>query len=98
MYLVRDVFNCKPGKANELIERFKKSMALLGEAGGAGSIRFLVDYIATYWTVVLEAEVNDLGEFEKHMQEWRSRDDVRGIMEGYMDLVEGGHREIFRIV
>jgi len=32
------------------------------------------------------------------MAEYARRDDVRQTMAGYMDLVEGGRREIFRLV
>jgi hypothetical protein len=95
MYLVRDVFKCKPGQAKSLAERFKKSMTLLE---GESNFRILVDYVATYWTVVLESEIEDLGEFERHMREWGERADVQEVMSGYMDSVQGGHREIFRIV
>ena len=58
----------------------------------------MVDAIADYWTVVVEAEFETLGDFERHMQQFSGRADVREAMAGYMDLVEGGHREIFRIV
>jgi hypothetical protein len=32
------------------------------------------------------------------MASYGSRPEVREAMAGYLDLVEGGHREIFRIV
>jgi hypothetical protein len=60
--------------------------------------RVLVDAVANYWTVVLECEFESLSDFEHHLAEYGRRDDVREAMAGYMDLVEGGRREIFRIV
>jgi hypothetical protein len=48
--------------------------------------------------VVLQAEVEELGKFEGHMKSWGSRPEVQKAMAGYMDLVDGGHREIYRIV
>lgn len=98
MFLVRDVFRCKPGQAKNLIEKFKQSMALLENTEGFNGYRILVDYVATYWTVVLESEIEDLGQFDQHMREWGDRKDVQEVMRGYMDSVESGYREIFRIV
>jgi len=99
MFLVRDVFKCKPGQAKALIEKFQRSMSLLENAEGFNSFRILVDYVSSYWTVVLESEVDDLAQFEQHMREWGETAQVQEVMSGYMDLVDsGGYREIFRIV
>lgn len=97
MFVVRDVFKCKPGQAKNVIERFKKSMGLLESGEGFNGFRILVDYVASYWTVVLESEVEDLAQFDRHMREWGERADVQEVMRGYMDSVESGYREIFRI-
>ena len=43
-------------------------------------------------------EVDELSQFEHHMAGYGSRPDVQEAMRGYTDLVEGGHREIFRIL
>ena len=94
-YKVRDVFQCKPGKARELVEKFKGTMSSMG---GDAKPQIMVDAVAGYWTVVLEAEVESLGDFEKRMAEFSARPEVQQAMAGYMDLVEGGHREIWRIV
>jgi hypothetical protein len=47
--------------------------------------------------VVLESDVESLEKFEKHMAAFASRPDVRESLAGYMDMVDGGHREIFRV-
>ena len=98
MYLIRDVFKCKPGKAKELAERFKRVLPLVERDDRFRNNRVMVDAVATYWTVVIESEVESLGDFERHMTEFGSRPEVTEVMAGYMDLVDGGHREIFRIV
>ena len=97
MYVVRNVFKCKPGQAKNLIEKFKKSTELLQQSDAVKSERVLVDEVASFWTVVIETEVEDLTKFSQAMQEYGTRDDVRQAMAGYMDLVDGGYREIFRI-
>src|SRR5215208_1962270 len=95
MLLIRDVFRCKPGKAGELARRFKQTVPSMESEDGFQNCRVLVDYVASYWTVVLQAEVEDLAKVEGHMKGYSSRPEVREAMEGYMELVEGGHREIY---
>lgn len=94
MYVIRNVFKCKPGQAKNLIERFQKSMPLMEGI----KHRVLVDYVANFWTVVLETETDDIDGFEKQLGEYGSRADVQEAMSGYMDSVESGYREIFRVV
>ena len=48
--------------------------------------------------MVLETEADSLEQFERHMATFASRPDIRKSMEGYMDMVQGGKREIFRII
>ena len=98
MYKVRDVFRCKPGKAKELVTRFKAVIPSMEKDDGFKHVQLMVDAVAEYWTVVLEAEFEALEQFERHMSEFGSRPEVREAMSGYMDLVDGGHREIWRIV
>ena len=98
MYKVRDVFRCKPGKAKELVTRFKAVVPSMEKDDGFTNIQLMVDAVAEYWTVVLEAEIESLEQFERHLNEFGTRPEVRATMSGYMDLVDGGHREIWRIV
>lgn len=98
MYKVRDVFRCKPGRAKDLVARFRQTIASMEREDGFTSIQLMTDVAADYWTVVLEAEFESLAQFEKHMSEFGTRPEVRAAMTGYMDLVDGGHREIWRIV
>lgn len=96
MYLVRDVFHTKPGKAKELVKKFKQ-VAPYFEKNGMTGFRLMTDIATTYWTVVLEYEIDDLGEFAKQVRSATSQPEVQKIMDGYLDLVEGGQREIFLI-
>jgi hypothetical protein len=93
MFVIRNVFKCKPGKAKNLIDHFQKSMALMEDV----KHRILVDYVADFWTVVLEIETEDIAGYEKQLSDYSSRADVQEAMTGYMDSVESGYREIFRI-
>jgi hypothetical protein len=66
--------------------------------GGSSNARILIDYIADYWTVVLESEVKDLQQFERELELYMTKPEFREAMAGYTDLVEEGRREIYRIV
>lgn len=94
MFVVRNVFKCKPGQAKNLIEKFQNSMSLMEDV----KHRILVDYVASFWTVVIEIETDDIVGYERQLNDYGSRADVQEAMSGYMDSVESGYREIFRIV
>jgi hypothetical protein len=59
MYLVRDVFQTKPGKANDLVKIFKEADKFMPK-GGIGKTRIVTDVVSNYWTVVMEIEIEDL--------------------------------------
>ena len=95
MYLIRDIFYCKPGEAKALVKKFKQSTKYMTDQDFKNA-RIMTDVVANYWTVVLEGEVESLAQFE-NQKGFTSRPEVREIMAGYMDLVQGGKREIFFI-
>jgi len=98
MYLIRDVFRCKPGKARTVAEKFNRTIPSMEAQDGFRNCRVLVDFVADYWTVVLQAEVEELSAFEAHMASFSARPEVKEALEGYLELVEAGHREIYRVV
>lgn len=102
MYLVREVFHCKPGKVRKLVEKFK-AMSDLNEKMGMGKMRIMTDFSgAPYWTLVAEFEVESMTKFEEMMAGMGDMDDAttkkfEAIMEGYHDLIDHGGREIYKI-
>ncbi|HYJ91879.1 MAG TPA: hypothetical protein VEV84_11265 [Pyrinomonadaceae bacterium] len=94
MFVIRNVFKCKPGQSKNLIEKFKKAMPMMEGI----KQRVLVDEVATFWTVVIETETEDLAAFEKLLRERSSNQQVMDAMAGYMDHVDSGYREIYRAV
>ncbi len=98
MFLIRDIFRCKPGKAGALAKMFKQTVPSMESEDGFANCRVMVDYVATYWTVVLQAEVDAIEKFDAHMRNFGSRPEVKEALQGYMELVDGGHREIYKIV
>ena len=95
MYIIRNVFQTKPGKAKELVRLFKESSRYM-QGDGIGKTRLLTDVSANFWTVILEMEVRNLATYEQ-MADYSTRPEVREIMKDYMTLVEGGYREIFKV-
>ncbi len=101
MYLIREIFYCKPGQVRPLVEKFK-AMSALSEKLGMPRMKLMTDVSAErYWTLVGEMEVPSLEAFEKMMANPAgSEDDMKefeSIMKGYHDLVVKGRREIYRI-
>jgi len=94
MFVIRNVFKCKPGKAKNVIEKFRAALPMMQEIANH---RVLVDEVASFWTVVIETETEDLAAFEKLLRERGQRQDVQDAMAGYMDFVDSGYREIFRV-
>jgi hypothetical protein len=96
MYLIREVFKCKPGKAKELVKKFKEASKFM-EGDDMKNLKIMTDIAATYWTVVMQFELEDLGVFAKEVRGGTSQPEMENIMKGYMDLLDGGYREIFLI-
>ena len=97
MYLIREVFQAKPGKAGALVKMFKQAQPHIEKQEGMKNMKIMTDAVGTYWTVVIESEVEDMGKFFDNLRGATASDELKEIMKGYMDLVEGGHREIYKI-
>ena len=93
MVVVRNIFHCKPGQAKNLVRMIKQTLA---ENPAMAKARVMTDLSATFWTVVLETESASLEEWEKEMSTNQSSAQ-RSAMDGYMELVTGGYREIFKV-
>ncbi|MBC7894068.1 MAG: hypothetical protein H7066_01575 [Cytophagaceae bacterium] len=102
MYLIRDIYYCKPGKVRPMVEKFT-AMSKLSEKVGMPKMRIMTDMCAErYWTIVSEMEVESLKAFEEMMvaPPGGSAEDMKEfekIMAGYHDLVDHGKREIYKI-
>ena len=94
MFVIRETFTAKPGKASALAAMFKEVM---GEMTSLKT-RVLTEYIAGFNTVVLETEVQDLAVFEKELEKYMSRQDLRDKMKGYTDKYQEGRREVYKVV
>lgn len=96
-YLVRNTFKCRPGQTKKLVEKFAAAAPLLKEGGHVLSTRVMTDAVSTFWTVVVESEVENLDAYFNLSRDTAAAEKIGAAMAGYMDHVEGGHREIFKI-
>ena len=101
MYLVREIFYCKPGQVRPLVEKFK-AMSRLGEKLGMPPMRIMTDVAAeSYWTLVGEMEVPSLAAFEEMMANPQgsaeNQKEFENAMKGYHEHVDHGRREIYKI-
>lgn len=96
MFVIRNVFHCKPGKAKALVEKFKAAAPHLEEMG-IRKPTILTDTSADFWTVVLVSETESLDDYFTTVAERMRSEAVQAAMAGYMDLVTGGRREIFKV-
>jgi hypothetical protein len=94
MYVIREVFTAKPGQASKLAQMFKDMFAAMPEL----KTRVMTDYIGPFNTVVLVNEVEDLAVFEKQMEEYAARPDMRERMKGYTDMYQTGRREVYKLL
>ena len=95
MFVIRNVFLCKPGQAKNVIDKFKAVQPLMQDFA---KHTIMVDEVASFWTVVVQVETEDLATFQKMLHERGSDTRIQDAMSGYMDFVESGYREIFRVV
>lgn len=94
MILVRNVFQAKYGKGNELV-------ALAKEFSESGSTRYwsriLTDLSGPFFTVITEMEVESLTEWEQYIKEAFSKPEFGEWFARMEELVESGRREFYNI-
>lgn len=95
MYQVRETFHCKPGKAKELVRMFKDAIPHFEQTEGGRNYRVMTDIVGQYWTVVMELEVDDIGNFIGSLRQSTGSAELKEILKGYTDLIVSGSREIY---
>jgi hypothetical protein len=97
MYVIREVLHCKPGKVRQMADKFRAISHALQEMGHE-PMRLLTDVTGEpFWTIVAEAQVEQIDDFFAVEQTLTANESVRKVMADYHDLVESGRREIFRV-
>ena len=63
MYVVQETFHAKPGKAKELVRKFKAAAPIFEATQQGRNFRVMTDVASNYWTVIMSYEVEDIGAF-----------------------------------
>jgi hypothetical protein len=95
MILVRNVFQAKYGKGDELVALFKEA-GQTWAAQDAG--RILTDASGPFFTVVTETEVESLAAWEQRSAAIFAHPEFGRWFERMVPLVESGRREFYQIV
>jgi len=98
MIVVRNVFRLKFGKAKEAIALLKQGIAIQKQAGVEMNQRIMADLVGTFYTLVLELTVPNMGTLEANMPKVMGDKNWQANYQKFSALVDSGYREIFTIV
>lgn len=92
MIVVRNCFIARPGNASKLAAQLKDAAATMN----IPRHRVLTDLTGDFNRVILEYEVENVGEFEARMSDYTTNQTFREKMKGYTDLWITGSRELLQ--
>jgi hypothetical protein len=99
MLLVRQVFQAKYGRGDELVALFKEFNMRMQEGDGAAlRFRILTDASGPFFTIVTENEVESFAAWEERFSESMSSPWMGEWFGRMVPLVESGRREFYNIV
>ncbi len=96
MILVRDVFQAKYGRGDELVQLFKEINDQMGEPSG-GQRKLMTDLSGPFFTIVTELEAESIDAFHAGLREGFSRPEFGPIFSRMQEMVESGRREFYTI-
>jgi hypothetical protein len=96
MIIVRESFVTKPGLASKFAKIMRDAQKQF--PGSPGKFRIMTDLTGAFNRVVMETELDNLGDLDKRMQEYKSNKKARETMSGYTDMYFTGEREIFEVL
>jgi hypothetical protein len=101
MLLVRDVFQARYGRGDELVALFKE-LSSHWEAGQQQvkpqEFRIMTDASGTFFTVVTEILVEDFATWERLTEAEFALPQFAEWFQRMMPLTESGHREFYHLV
>lgn len=95
MILVRQVFQAKYGRGDELVVLLKELRGILPRGR---DLRILTDASGRFFTVVTENEVDSLADWEQSFKESMGKREMGDWFARMVPLVESGSREFYTIV
>ena len=94
MIVVRTTFHAKPGMAGRLAAQAKE----FGAVAGMKNLRVMTDVTGDFNQVILEHDVESMGELEEFLARAMSDPAVQEQRKGYTELWVTGKRELFRVM
>lgn len=96
MYIVRNTFIAKPGSAGKFAKLMKESMP----SNTKNKVTVMIDFVSDFNKIVAEFQVQNLAEFEKIMEDFKTNSDpkAKDKMKGYTEMYLTGKREIFKVI
>jgi hypothetical protein len=98
MLIVRQTFQAKYGRGDELVALFKEFNTRMQGEGGAPRFRILTDASGTFFTVVTEVEVENFAAWEGNFSEAMNRPWMGEWFGRMMSLVDSGRRDFYNLV
>lgn len=98
MLLVRQTFQAKYGRGDELVALFKGFNKRMSEEGTIARFRILTDASGPFFTVVSEIEAESFADWEGKFSETMNKPWMGEWFGKMMDLVESGRRDFYNIV
>lgn len=95
MIVVRNVFQAKYGRGDELVELLKEGRGFWPE--DLHPPRILTDVSGAFFTVVMEYETDSLTQFEELQPRLMEIPEFGPWFERMMELVEGGTRDFYTV-
>ena len=96
MILIRDVFQARYGKGNELVQLFKEAQKEWTDGSPYGNL-LLTDLSGPFFTVVTETRAESLAEWQQRSAAIFARPDFGEWFGRMQGLVESGRREFYTI-
>ncbi len=97
MIVVRDVFQAKYGRGDELVALFKELIPL-AEAAGMGEETILADLSGRFFTVVTERQVESMAAYDEAREKLIATPEFGAWFGRMTELVESGSREFYTLV
>ena len=91
-----DIFAWLKGTASDAVKTNDDAQKQF--PGSPGKFRIMTDLTGAFNRVVMETELDNLGDLDKRMQEYKSNKKARETMSGYTDMYFTGEREIFEVL
>lgn len=97
MIVVRDVFQAKYGRGDELVALFKELIPA-AQAAGMGEMSIMADLSGRFFTVVTEQQVESLAAYDQARDELIGAPEFGGWFGRMTEIVESGSREFYTLV